>query len=256
MPAIVIGLNYKGTKYELSSCDKDAEFWSSYLTSTGRVKSSEIHVFNDITKQELQLRFASITADLTAKDTMWLTFSGHGTYVKDNNKDEKDGRDEAIVLSDFSILKDDELVLMIGPLLQRGVTVMMVIDSCHSGTIADLPYYAVERNPRVLKRADTTKTYDGNALVISACNDSQLAAEYTTGGALTSAMRLFLEQDPDVSLHNMISRITITGQTINYSMSRALDLSKSRFTNNGLHVSTQRQLTKSRASRGFFCGIM
>ncbi|HTY63437.1 MAG TPA: caspase family protein [Acidobacteriota bacterium] len=71
-------------------------------------------------------------------DTIYFHFSGHGSQVRDLNGDEPDRMDETIVPADGRMrgvpdIIDDE----IGEILSRLKTahVVLVFDSCHSGTI-------------------------------------------------------------------------------------------------------------------------
>ena len=70
-------------------------------------------------------------------DTLVITYSGHGTWVPDQNGDEPDGRDEALCPWDIGagkVLLDDE----IGALFAHraaGVRVLLISDSCHSGSV-------------------------------------------------------------------------------------------------------------------------
>lgn len=73
-------------------------------------------------------------------DRVLLYFSGHGGCVADQDGDEADGKDEALILHDTRLqggrmenaLRDDEF----NALLQRlpGRHVLVLIDACHSGT--------------------------------------------------------------------------------------------------------------------------
>ena len=73
-------------------------------------------------------------------DRILLYFSGHGGCVEDQDGDEADGKDEALILHDTRLrggrmenaLRDDEF----NALLQRlsGRYVLVLIDACHSGT--------------------------------------------------------------------------------------------------------------------------
>jgi hypothetical protein len=68
-------------------------------------------------------------------DIFLLTFAGHGTGRRDRDRDEDDRQDEAILLHDVMLL-DDELRMKIWPKFEAGVRVLMIADSCHSGTVA------------------------------------------------------------------------------------------------------------------------
>ncbi|WP_275790936.1 caspase family protein [Pararhizobium gei] len=75
-------------------------------------------------------------------DRVYLYFSGHGLQVKDADKDEEDGMDEALSTYDIkageadwtNVILDDELEALLAEMKGRVVT--LVVDACHSGTIS------------------------------------------------------------------------------------------------------------------------
>ena len=101
------------------------------------------------TKQGIMNRLKALEDGLTEGDIVYIHFSGHGQQIKDNDKDEIDGLDEAIVPYDSplyfkknvyegeKLIRDDELNDIstsirkkIGPSGQ----LVFVIDACNSGT--------------------------------------------------------------------------------------------------------------------------
>ena len=79
----------------------------------------------------------------TSGDSLVFHFSGHGMQKLDNNGDEVDGYDEAICPLDFEdrgVILDDEINETIIRPLGPGVKLHAIVDTCHSGTILDLPY--------------------------------------------------------------------------------------------------------------------
>jgi len=70
---------------------------------------------------------------LRGGDIFLLTYSGHGSQVPDIDNDETDGLDETWVLYDRQLL-DDELYALWGQ-FERDVRILVISDSCHSGTI-------------------------------------------------------------------------------------------------------------------------
>lgn len=65
-----------------------------------------------------------------------FTFAGHGCRLTDSEDlpdEEPDSRDEAIVLFD-RLLLDDYLHRVLWPLFAKGVRIVAMADSCHSGT--------------------------------------------------------------------------------------------------------------------------
>jgi hypothetical protein len=80
-----------------------------------------------------------------------ITYSGHGTWVPDEDGDEADHRDEAICpvdLWDHGVITDDELY-QIFTARAVGARLIFVSDSCHSGSVnrfaGPLLYHAVDR---------------------------------------------------------------------------------------------------------------
>jgi hypothetical protein len=89
-----------------------------------------------------QATFAYVTnkikdaaTQLSAGEIFFFTFSGHGSYMPDEDFDEKDYRDETLVLYDL-LLSDDILARDLWPRFAAGVHILMVSDSCFSGTVA------------------------------------------------------------------------------------------------------------------------
>jgi len=75
-------------------------------------------------------------------DIFFFTFSGHGSFIPDEDDDEvedgvDDDRDETLVLFDFMIC-DDYFARELWPRFAPGVRILMIADSCHSGTVASI----------------------------------------------------------------------------------------------------------------------
>lgn len=69
---------------------------------------------------------------LKKEDTFIFYYSGHGAQTKDRNGDEKDGKDEAIVLNPpHSLIIDDEMYSLLSKIKANKY---VFFDSCHSGT--------------------------------------------------------------------------------------------------------------------------
>lgn len=76
-------------------------------------------------------------------DSLLFHFSGHGSRQRNYNGDELDGYDETLCPLDFEaegMIIDDEINATIVRPLPYGVRLHAVIDSCHSGTVLDLPF--------------------------------------------------------------------------------------------------------------------
>ncbi|CAA6802725.1 MAG: Unknown protein [uncultured Sulfurovum sp.] len=132
-----IGINnYPGTNSDLSGCINDATDWKDALEE--RDFETVILLDNEATKVNMLAAITRIVKDTTKDDIAVITYSGHGTWVPDEDDDEADGRDEALCPHDImegNILTDDELYEIFG---QRtwGARIIFISDSCHSGSVS------------------------------------------------------------------------------------------------------------------------
>lgn len=134
--ALCIGINdYPGTQNDLTGCVNDANDWATVLQARGF--STQLLLDAQASKAAMVSAITNLVATAQAGDTVAITFSGHGTYAPDESGDETDNLDEALCPYDIdqgNVLIDDELHQIF---LQRksGVRVILISDSCHSGTV-------------------------------------------------------------------------------------------------------------------------
>lgn len=84
--------------------------------------------------------------ELESGDILLLTFSGHGGQVPDiNGDDEADALDETWCLHDRQLI-DDELYA-IWKKFKSGVRILVLSDSCNSGTVAKSLFRQAEHRP-------------------------------------------------------------------------------------------------------------
>jgi hypothetical protein len=135
--ALCIGINdYPGTGSDLSGCVNDAHDWAEELTKRGF--GVETMLDSQATGAAMRAGMRRLLGNAGRGDSVVITYSGHGTWVRDDNGDEPDGRDEALCPYDIATegpLLDDELYDILCE-RERGVRVVMISDSCHSGTVA------------------------------------------------------------------------------------------------------------------------
>ena len=86
--------------------------------------------------------------------------AGHGGQAADVDGDEEDGNDEVIYPVDYQArghIVDDEIHHVLVKPLQAGVRLTAIFDSCHSGSVLDLPYIystkGVLKEPNLAKEA-------------------------------------------------------------------------------------------------------
>jgi metacaspase-1 len=134
-----IGLNfvdpqhYGGWDGELASCEFDAQDMAALASSRG-MKASQL-ITQQATRNAVLAGIRKASSTLGSGDFFMLTFSGHGGQVDDvSGEDEDDKKDETWCLWDSQLI-DDELYFELSK-FAAGVRVLILSDSCHSGTVA------------------------------------------------------------------------------------------------------------------------
>jgi hypothetical protein len=134
---LCIGVNnYPGTHMDLAGCVNDADDWAVELQARGFEVTRLLD--DEATKAAMVDAFRSVIGAAEKGDIVVITFSGHGTYVPDLNGDEVDGLDEALCPYDIQTggeaLIDDEIHTLFAA-RKPGVRLVLISDSCHSGTV-------------------------------------------------------------------------------------------------------------------------
>jgi len=135
--ALCIGINnYPGTHMDLQGCINDANDWADALSARG---FGVIKLLNEqATKAAMVAAMSNLISKAAKNDSLVISFSGHGTYQPDTDGDEVDGLDEALCPYDLqtngAALIDDEIKALFAT-RKPGVRIVLVADSCHSGTV-------------------------------------------------------------------------------------------------------------------------
>lgn len=135
--ALCIGINdYPGTDNDLSGCVNDANDWAALLQKNGFTVKKMLN--KAATRNGILSAMETIIASARKGDSVIFTYSGHGTYIPDENGDEPDGTDECFCPYDIDTkgpITDDELFDLFNS-REKGVKLVLISDSCHSGTVA------------------------------------------------------------------------------------------------------------------------
>ena len=199
--ALVIGINYTSRiGLQLYGCIIDARRTVTLLKSRG-FKTSQIRVLTDHpganreqlpTLANIRAGFEWLVQPSTEPLDLYLHYSGHGDQMMDLNGDEIDGMDEMIVPLDVVIrdrstwISDDEIRSSIVDKLRSGDRLWAVMDSCHSGTVLDLPF---SLNDGITMKVMGAKLHtDAEVVCLSGAIDSQLAADSSYGSQASGAM--------------------------------------------------------------------
>ncbi|MDB5843174.1 MAG: peptidase caspase catalytic subunit p20 [Polaromonas sp.] len=224
--AVNIGLNfvdpaaYNGWNGELAGCINDARDMNQMATQLGY--TATLLTDAQATASEVTRAIGQAARQLAAGDICLVTYSGHGSQINDVTGDEPDGKDETWVLWDRQLLDDELNGLWSG--FAAGVRILLLSDSCHSGTVARVmsfqkkfksPEFAaqygrpVNAPPRV-RAADpaavqanylANRTHyevsqwthraavNASVTLISGCQDDQLSSDGDANGLFTQRLK-------------------------------------------------------------------
>lgn len=222
--ALCIGINdYPGTGSDLSGCVNDAQEWAQVLTDRGLSVTTLLDAQADLAA--ITEGMAEVVAAADYGELAVITFSGHGTWLPDEDGDEPDLRDEALCPHDFmtkGALLDDTLHEVFAG-RQRGARVVFISDSCHSGSVARMSpalggrHDAVKflppglvlsdedaRHARLAERAPARGRSRGSVVLMSGCRDTEFSYDAHFGerpnGAFTRvALDALVELDDDAT---------------------------------------------------------
>lgn len=196
-----IGLNevsaahYAGWSGPLAACEFDAHDMAA-LAKTQGMKTTQL-ITKKATRAQVLAAIRKAAKALTKGDLFFLSFSGHGGQVDDVSGEEPDKLDETWCLFDGQLI-DDELYYELSR-FKAGVRILVLSDSCHSGTVvrAGRPAPGTpEQRPRIMPRAVGLRVYaEHKAFYDKLQNDVAKAA----GGRV---------EDPDTALAN----VTVSGR--------------------------------------------
>ena len=216
--ALLVGINYVGTDSALNGCWNDVKNMKEYLISTKGYKDENIVVITDEKGSPTRANIIKALVDLllSGAEQLFFHYSGHGSYVRDNNGDEADGKDECLVGLDFQnggMITDDEIRGLFC-LLRSNQRIFCVLDCCHSGTGMDLKYNLYERfgGGRLAMQADTrSATTEGVCIMLSGCMDAQTSADayiaQTYQGALTATFLGVVKSAPTCTYEQLVQGI-------------------------------------------------
>jgi metacaspase-1 len=132
-----IGLNnvspkhYEGWSGPLAACEFDANDMEAIAKSQGFAAKKLLTKAG--TRKAVLAGIRAAAKALKKGDRFLLTYSGHGGQVADSSGDEADKQDETWCLFDGQLI-DDELYFELSK-FAAGVRILVLSDSCHSGTV-------------------------------------------------------------------------------------------------------------------------
>ncbi|WP_406003802.1 caspase domain-containing protein [Streptomyces sp. NBC_00829] len=209
-----VGLNsvdpakYGGWDGQLVACENDANDMARLAREAGFNDSTLLTGDGTVENITAELRRASRL--LSDGDIVLFTYSGHGGRMPNiNGSDtEADEMDETLVFYDREFL-DDELYREFGRFAD-GVRILTFLDCCHSGTAIEEPSGESDVAPRLMPEFKQREIFErdkeffqslqqelgkekgrkepASGLLISACQDDQVAADGRVNGKFTETL--------------------------------------------------------------------
>ncbi len=159
-----IGLNgvsadaYAGWDGPLAACEFDAADMAAIATARGMKPT--VLLTKKATRAHVLAGMRAAAKTLKAGDLFFMSYSGHGGQLPDVNGDEPDGQDETWCLYDGQLI-DDELYFELSK-FAAGVRVLVLSDSCHSGSVtraAPTPVTIPGQRPKLMPASVAMRTY-------------------------------------------------------------------------------------------------
>lgn len=142
--AVLIGINYPGTKAELKGCINDVRRMYQCLVDRYGFSEDNITILIDTDDSYIQptgKNIRRVLNDLVRSaelgDLLFVHYSGHGTRLPaETGEDDDTGYDECIVPCDMNLITDDDFREFVDQ-VPDGCRITIVSDSCHSGGLID-----------------------------------------------------------------------------------------------------------------------
>ncbi|KAJ3407702.1 hypothetical protein HDU80_008070 [Chytriomyces hyalinus] len=154
--ALLIGINYTGTRSALAGCVNDAYNLREYLVTHKNYSPDPNHMRvmvdepreasvpqNIPTTKNLLDAFYWLVHDARPGDVLFLSYSGHGGQTEDLGQERENGLDDTICPLDFERagqIDSTHLHRCLVTALPLGVRLNVILDCCHSGTLLELPF--------------------------------------------------------------------------------------------------------------------
>ncbi|KAJ3122821.1 hypothetical protein HK100_011836 [Physocladia obscura] len=163
--ALLVGINYTGSKHALAGCINDALNLREFISQNyGYPTTSDAMLLMTDDHRNINPRFLPTSRNLLAAfywlvsgsqpgDQLFFSYSGHGGQIPDDDGDRESGLDSTICPLDFESvgqIRSDDLHRYLVAALPHGVKLTVIMDCCHSGTVMELPYtYRPDENGKM-----------------------------------------------------------------------------------------------------------
>jgi hypothetical protein len=156
-----------------------------------------------VTRDGLKEAFAAMDQALLPGDKLYVYFSGHGARYLNKATNQCT---ESIVMQDMKVVSNTEFASMIKPLSAKADKTIVMLDSCHSGGVAQAGTRALGMQMRAKFSPEASSpqcsaavnegtftaargidfhTTDNNMVILAAARNNEVAWDTSKGGAMT-----------------------------------------------------------------------
>jgi len=201
--ALLIGINYQSIpSISLNGCINDTINIRNVLIDAYGYNPSNIVMLRDDsssnqpTRYNIMQQLQLITAQSSNLEEIIIHYSGHGSLINQNGNDtESTGMDQIIIPVDYQtrgIIRDNDLLAIIKNIKCRAI---LLFDSCHSGTVCDLPWSFQCTTNTTYSRIQNNNVVitNPNIFMMSGCKDMETSVDISSAflrksvGAFTNA---------------------------------------------------------------------
>lgn len=223
----------------LNGCVNDAMAMKEIMqTRYGFQEKNIATLYNqDATREGIIKQIEKLIAEAKKGDVVFIYYAGHGSQVNNSLSKENDKKDETIVPADaykgvFDI-RDKELAVLFNKLVNKGVILTTIFDSCHSGSISrgDKPpvlRFTSGDSRDVKDPSDPTPPEENGALTISAARDLEPAKEVRDdndqphGGFTTALLQVLRSEPSGTSVQQIFNRVEAIMEFMNLTQKPVL----------------------------------
>jgi hypothetical protein len=203
----MFGASYVGSSQELLGSFISASKMAIYLRLQGwtefefyRDRPDDLRSAKTPTREVIIDALTNAVKKSVSGDSLFVYWAGHGGRVRDKTGDERDGKDECIVPIDCldepeKWIRDDQLNTILVGGLAEGVRLRVVLDTCHAGSMLDLPVLWKKKAVFATEPESPSVGVVHDIVVISGCKDDKLSY-IGTSGVLTTALCTVLKGAP------------------------------------------------------------
>jgi len=187
--ALLIGINYINDKdITLYGCVEDVinmrnmliDAYDYDISNIITLRDDDIHAIHHPTRDNIINNLKQLANESDKLDELWVHYSGHGSLLFDNKNINMNSNNENILVPvDYTskgFILDIELLAIVKTIKCKTV---LLFDSCHSGTMCDLPWSIEYKNPLnyTVTHINNVVISNPNIFMFSGCKDSQTSID-------------------------------------------------------------------------------